>query len=173
MSFVTVDMGGLEVLMGQLGDKADAAARPASQAAAQVLYDEVKRNVAAIPQKTGNLSRAIYQVFSQNNSSVGKATYQISWNARKAPHGHLVEFGHFQRYVSYLGSDGNFYTAVRPGMRGKGKPSKNAPQSVKDAYYVLLPSPKQVAAKPFVRPAVSKFPEASAAAEKVLKDALV
>lgn len=172
MSFVSVDMGSLGRLMEDLGDKAEVAARPASQAAIQVIYNEVKRNVAAIPQKTGNLSRAIYQVYSHGNSSAGKATYQVSWNVRKAPHGHLIEFGHLQRYVSYLGSDGKFYTAVRAGMRGKAKPSRTASQSVKDAYYVLLPAPKQVAAKPFVRPAVSKFPEASAAAEKVLKDAL-
>ena len=172
MSFLSVDLGSLNVLMEALGDKADETARPASQAAAQVLYDEVKRNVAALPQKTGNLARAIYQVYSRDNSSPGKATYQVSWNVRKAPHGHLIEFGHIQRYVSYLGSDGNFYTAVRPGMRGKRKPSRNASQSVKDAYYVLLPAPKQVAAKPFVRPAVSKFPEATDAAGKVLREAL-
>lgn len=170
MSFISVDLGSLDAMMEQLADKAEESARAASQAAVQVLYDEVKRNVAAIPQKTGNLDRSIYQVFSRKNSAQGKATYQVSWNARKAPHGHLVEFGHIQRYATYMGRDGNYYTAVRPGMRGKKKPNKKASQSVKDAYYVLLPSPKQVAAKSFVRKAASKFPEASAAAEQVLRN---
>lgn len=173
MSFVSVDLGSLAGLMDSLGDKADEAARPASQAAIQVLYVEIKRNVAAIGQKSGNLERSIYQVFSRDNSGEGKATYQASWNTRKAPHGHLVEFGHIQRYVTYMGRDGNFYTAVRPGMRGKRKPSRKASQSVKDAYYVTLPTPKQIAAKPFVRPAASKFPAAADAAEKVLRDKIV
>jgi hypothetical protein len=170
VSFLSVDLGGVEAMMEQLGDKADEAARPASQAAIQVLYVEVKRNVAAIPQKTGNLERSIYQVYSRNNSGQGKATYQCSWNTRKAPHGHLVEFGHIQRYVTYMGRDGKFYTAVRPNMRGKKKPSRKAPQSVKDAYYLSLPSPKQVAAKSFVRKATSKFSEAGAAGEQVLRN---
>jgi HK97 gp10 family phage protein len=173
VSFLRLDLQALEALMDDMGDTADAAARPASQAAAQVLYDEVKRNIAHIPQKTGNLARAIYQVFSRDNSAEGKATYQISWNTKKAPHGHLVEFGHIQRYVTYMGRNGQFYTAVRPGMKGKvKKPGRKAPQSVKDAYYVPLATPKQIAAKPFVRPATSKYPEAQAAAQKVILDAL-
>jgi hypothetical protein len=51
-------------------------------------------------------------------------------------------------------------------------PGRTAPQSVKDAYYVPLPTPKQVAAKSFVRKAASRMPEAITAAEKVLRDAL-
>jgi hypothetical protein len=173
VSFLRADMSSLAALMEEMGDLAEDLARPASQAAAQVLYDEVKRNVAAIAQKTGNLDRSIYQVFSKDNSGPGNATYQVSWNARKAPHGHLVEYGHIQRYVTYMGKNGKFYTAVRPGKKGKvKKPGRKAPQSVKDAYYVPLPTPKQVAAKSFVRKAASRMPEAITAAEKVLRDAL-
>lgn len=172
MTFLSVDMVSLERLMDALGDKADEAARPAAQAAAQVLYDEVRRNVAAIPEKTGNLQRSIYQAYVQAQSVGGKAVYDVGWNYKKAPHGNLIEFGHIQRYVSYIGSDGKFYTAVRPGMRGKRKPSRRASQAVKDAYYVLLATPKQIAARSFVRKAASKFPEALAAAEKVVRDKL-
>ena len=172
MTFVSVDLLSIEHLMEDLGDLAEEAARPAAQAAAQVLYDEVRRNVAAIPEKTGNLQRSIYQAFVAAQSTGGKAVYDVSWNFKKAPHGGLLEFGHLQRYVSYIGSDGKYYTAIRPGMRGKRKPSKRSPQSVKDAYYVTLSAPKQIAARSYVRRAASKFPDALAAAEKVLRDKL-
>jgi hypothetical protein len=171
MTLLRVDMAGLNDILDQIGDHAEAAARPAAQAAAQVLYDEVGRNVALLGRKTGNLTSAIYQAFSSANSGPGHATYHVSWNKRKAPHGGLVEFGHIQRYVSYVGSDGNWYTAIRPSMRGKPKPTRNASQAVKDAYYVLLPAPKQVAAQSFVRKATSKFDAAAAAAqEKLLEE---
>lgn len=69
-----------------------------------------------------------------------------------------------------MGKDGNWYTAVRPNMIGKPKPSRKASQSVKDAYYVPLPTPRQVAARPFIRPAMQKQAQAVAAARKVFFD---
>jgi HK97 gp10 family phage protein len=169
MSMLSVDMAGLHGMLEEMGDAAEAAARPAAQAAAQVLYDEVRRNVAAIPAKTGKLAQSIYQVYSQANSGAGRATYHVSWNVRKAPHGHLVEFGHIQRYVTYMGRDGNFYTAVRPEARGKRRPGRGASPAVKDAYYVPLPAPRQVPARSFVRRAEVKFPQAAQAAADVLQ----
>ena len=168
MSMLSVDMASVYAMLDDMGDRAGAAARPAAQAASQVLYDEVKRNVAAIPHKTGKLASSIYQVYSQANSGEGRATYHISWNHRKAPHGHLVEFGHVQRYVSYVGSDGNWYTAKRPGTAGMRKPGRGASQAVKDAYYLPLATPRQVRAEAFVRRAQVKFPQAEAAAADVL-----
>lgn len=127
-------------------------ARPAAQAGAEVLYRAVIRNVNAIGRKTGNLADSIYQAFSDSNSEEGasgyrRATYHVSWNARKAPHGHLVEFGHMQKFKAYLGKDGKWYT------------NKKAP----------LPAPVQVAARPFIRPAMSVFPQA----EKAMRDRLM
>jgi hypothetical protein len=168
MSFLSVDMASLGSMLDAMGDRAEAAARPAAQAASQVLYEEVKRNVSVIPEKTGRLAQAIYQVYSQSNSGEGRATYHISWNTRKAPHGHLVEFGHIARYVTYIGKDGNFYTAKRPESRGKQKPRRGASQAEKDAYYVPLPAAKQTQAVAFVRRAQVKFPQALAAAADVL-----
>jgi hypothetical protein len=168
MTLLRVDLGNLDALLDQLGDQAETAARPAAQAAAQVLYEEVGRNVALLGRKRGKLASAVYQVYSAANSGPGHATYHVSWNQRKAPHGGLIEFGRMQRYVSYVGKDGNWYTAVRPSMRGKPKPKRSAPQAVKDAYYVPLPAPKQVAAQSFVRKATSKFDAAAAAAQAKL-----
>lgn len=162
-----VNLGDFFAVIDDTSAAVDAAARPAAQAAVQVLYDAVKVNVAALGKVTGNLDRAIYQAFSADNSAPGRATYHVSWNAKKAPHGGLVEFGHIQRYKVYMGSDGKWYTAIRPDMIGKPKPSRRASQEVKDAYYVPLPAPKQVAASSFVRSAVSQFDQATAAAREV------
>ena len=143
----SVDTTGLNQWLDELAAEADAAVRPAAQAGAQVLYDEVKRNVARLKRKTGNLERAIYQAFSPDNSVEGRVTYHVSWNRRKAPHGHLVEFGHLQRYeVSFDPNTKRFTT------------HKDRP----------LPAPKQIAAKPFVRPAMAKFPQALEAAKEEL-----
>lgn len=162
------NLTGFERMLDQLGTDVEAAARPAAQAAAAVFYRAVQSNVAAIGKDTGNLARGIYHAYSRDNSAPGRAVYHISWNARKAPHGHLVEFGHVQRYRVYINKRGEWKTMIRPGMAGKKKPSRDASQAVKDAYYVPLAAPRQVAAQPFVRPALAKAAEASAAAEAVL-----
>jgi HK97 gp10 family phage protein len=87
---IKFDASGLSAELDKLGQDAAEAVRPAAQAGAQVLYDEVKVRV---PVRTGTLSQSIYQVFSKDNSASKNAVYHISWNAKKAPHGHLVEFG--------------------------------------------------------------------------------
>ncbi len=140
-----IDVSAVQATMDDVVQGCEAAARPAAQAAAQVLYDEVKRNVAGIKRHTGNLSRSIYQAYSASNSAGGRATYHVSWNARKAPHGHLVEFGHLQRYeISFDRQTGRFTTH-------RDKP---------------LPTPRQVGARPFIRPAIAKFEAAMQAAQE-------
>jgi len=120
------------------------ATRPAAQAGAEVLYREVLRRVPVSegPHLIGNrviqpgaLRGAIYQVFSRDNSRpVGdgyqSATYHVSYNASKAPHGHLVEYGHVQTRVVFLGADGRWHTST-----------------------ARLSAPRHVAARPFLRPA--------------------
>lgn len=138
----------IQVDLSQLGTEQDsaraaAAVRPAAQAGAQVLYNAVTANVAALGRKTGNLARSIYQAHSDDKSWYGTETYDVSWNARKAPHGHLVEFGYVQRFERYIGSDGNWYT------------NKAAP----------LSTPRHVGAQSFVRRAASKMPQALQAME--------
>lgn len=150
-----IDMGAVnEMLSGLKGDILRAI-RPAAFAGAEVMYRIVLGNVDAIGKKTGNLHDSIYRVFSEEQSkAVGDgysvATYHVSWNAKKAPHGHLVEYGHMQKYKVYLGRDGKWYT------------NKKAP----------LATPKQVAARPFIRPAFNRQDEAVAAAKARLLDLL-
>ena len=167
----TLDTGALNKALAGIEGSLTDAVRPAAQAAAQVIYDAAKSNVGKIRTKTGNLSSSIYQAFKDKQSSETKAAYEVSWNPKKAPHAHLVEYGHLQRYQTYIGSDGNYYTMVQPGMRGKKKPSRKASMAVKDAYYVLRKGgPVQVAAQPFMRPAKNAFPAArKAASDKILE----
>lgn len=144
---IECDLSGLDALLGELQGKVDEAVRPAAQAAAQVLYDDVKRNVGKLKQHTGNLNNSIYQVYSKDNSNEKRATYHIGWNHKKAPHGHLVEFGHLVRYEI------TFDPATKRFTTHKDRP---------------LPQPKLVAARPFIRPAMAKFPAAFEAAKAEL-----
>lgn len=141
---ITVDLSALDAELQGIDAELHAAARPAAQAAAQVLYERVRANVARIKPVTGKLASSIYQAYSRDQSHDGREVYHISWNAKKAPHGHLVEFGHLERYeVSHDAKTGRFIT------------HKDRP----------LATPKHIAAKPFLRPAVDAFPAAQAAGE--------
>ena len=80
---IECDLSGLDGLLDELGEKVNEAVRPAAQAAAQVLYDDVKRNVGKLKQHTGNLNNSIYQVYSVDKSTATKATYHIGWNHKR------------------------------------------------------------------------------------------
>lgn len=100
---IKFDTSGLDEALDGITEAAEDFVRPAAQAGIQVLYDEVLLRVpVATKIKTkksgrviapGALKASIYQAFSKDNSGKGFATYHSSWNYRKAPHGHLVEFG--------------------------------------------------------------------------------
>lgn len=173
-------------LDGMLAD-IEAAALPAAQAGAEVLRAQVVSNVDALTHvKTGKLRNAIYAVLRDREVRPGFAKFRVSWDRRKAPHGHLVEFGHIQRFKQYLGKDGAWHTRIRPealGMRvvrtdaGKlimvrdpsltkqRKPRSRAPLAQKMAYYDPLPTPRQVPARPFLRNATVAMPRALEVAE--------
>ncbi len=187
-----IDKSAITDLIGDLRKGMEDAARPAAQAAAQVFYDAAKRNVRALGRKTGNLERAIYQAFMDQEAQPGVASYRVSWNKQTAPHGQLVEFGHIQSFKSYVGKDGKWYTAVRPEALGKkrvrigsrwvlvddpsgrrmAKPRRRASAAEKAKYYVALASPRQVAARPFLRPAFDLAPAAMDAATNALMRAM-
>ncbi len=58
------------------------------------------------PIKPGQLRDSIYRAYSEANSSPDLAVYHVSWNPKKAPHGHLLEFGHWTKRVLKDGSAG-------------------------------------------------------------------
>lgn len=143
---VSFDLFALDAAVDALEQRLHAAARPAAQAAAQVLYDRVQRNVSRLGRVTGNLAGSIYQVYSKDKSSPERAVYHISWNTKKAPHGHLLEYGYVRRFKVFVGPDGKWRTV------------KSQP----------LAAPVQVAAHPFVRPAAAEMPRALEAARAEL-----
>lgn len=59
-------------------------------AMAQVIYDEA---LVHVPVASGLLKDAIYRAHSKSRSTDTTKTYHVGWNKKKAPHGHLVEFG--------------------------------------------------------------------------------
>lgn len=155
----TLDTSGFESFLEDLGAAAEEAVRPAAQAGAQVLYDKVLQNALGIGYVTGNLAQSIYQVYSQVNSGPLTAAYHVSWNHTKAPHGGLVEFGHWQRYAVAITDKHGWVTLIRPEKAGQPKPRRRASQAEKDAYYVPRPGgPVYVPGKAFMRNALAVAP---------------
>lgn len=147
---MSLDLGSLKRTLAADAQVVAEATRPAAFAGSKVLYEAVKRNVSTIKSVTGNLKASIYQVHADEDSGPGRSTYYTSWRTSKksglprAPHGHLVEFGHLQRYVVTKDpKTGQFFTH-------KDKP---------------LPTPIHVPGRPFVRPAAAQQPQALQAAE--------
>ena len=64
-------------------------------------------------QRRGQLKEAIYLAFDGRRSilNAGHYVYGVSWNARKAPHGHLIEFGHWTAYEAAR-EDGKWFTPI-------------------------------------------------------------
>lgn len=99
--------------------------RPAAYAGARILYDEMRLKV---PTDEGDLYGSIYHWFDDKRSTLERKIYAIGPNKAKAPHWHLVEYGHYR--VNKVFRDG-----------GRWKASKER-----------LPEPKWVPAYPYIRP---------------------
>lgn len=129
-----------------LADKPVELARPAAYEAARVFYDQTVVNAAAVSpgeNGTGRLASSIYHVFSSDNSSDTRAEYHISWNKTSknktsAPHGYLIEYGYNRRYMAIQLRNGSWITLRSPEARSQNlrKPSRDAPQAEKDAYWM-------------------------------------
>lgn len=105
-----------------------------------LLRDAAKSNALMAANKEGvevrgKLANAIYLTYEDEEEKPDFFSYKISWNARKAPHGHLVEFGHWMTHAVYKASNGEWYT------------NKDAP----------LDAPRWVAARPFLRPTFDSY----------------
>jgi len=114
--------------------------RSMAVAGGKVLRDEAKLQA---PVESGRLRSAIYLAYKAQRSNEAKIVYSVSWNAKVAPHGHLVEFGHW-RYNKIV--NGHPQKSLRPGLK-KGKGSEDHVPPGK------LRKPKWVAGKPFLTPA--------------------
>lgn len=126
------------------------AIRPAAHAGALTFYEEIAQRV---PVDQGTLRKALYRFFDEKRSSDTRKTYLVGMNAKKAPHWHLIELGHWQYFRVVRAPDGRYFTAVRPEAKGKPRPRKRASLAEKLAYYQPNPGgPKWVPPKPYLRP---------------------
>jgi hypothetical protein len=79
--------------------------------------------------------------FKESKSTEQVVAYSVSWNAKGAPHGHLIEFGHWRVNVLVRGPKGTWIATKE-----------------------RLPAPKWVPAHPFLRPALDSGGAAARAA---------
>lgn len=122
-----IDLSGALAGLDRLGAAVTSVSRSMGVAAGSVVRDEAK---ALAPVKSGKLKAAIYLAYRDAQSTESKVVYSVSWNGRKAPHGHLVEFGHWRVNELVQGEDG-LWRASRD----------------------RLPEPKWTPPHPFLRPA--------------------
>jgi hypothetical protein len=94
----------------------------------EVLRDEAKL---LAPKESEALANSIYLAFKDGRSNESQVVYSVRWNHKSAPHGHLIEFGHWQPYKVVKLPNGDWFTTKE-----------------------RLPSPKFIAAHPFLRPAL-------------------
>lgn len=109
-------------------------------------------------QRRGQLKEAIYLAFDGRRSilQAGHYVYGVSWNAKKAPHGHLIEFGHWMEYES-VKEDGKWVTPLVGTHRVDGRKRGVGVPRVGGGFYVNV--------HPFLAPAFdSKLPKLSAIA---------
>jgi hypothetical protein len=104
---LTFDGSGWQEALSRLsGDNLTSIARSMAVAGGQFLRDEAKHYC---PVQTGRLRDSIYLAFKDAISTDAQVVYSVSWNSREAPHGHLIEFGHF--------NSGGGWTAAQPFLR--------------------------------------------------------
>lgn len=107
----------------------EVALRHGGGAAVEVLYNEMRVGASAPVERTGNLRNSIYRYLDKNASTPTRLVYYVGPNKRKAPHWHLIEFGHWMYYETKV-------------INGKFITFRNRP----------LPQPRWVPATPFIRP---------------------
>lgn len=100
--------------------------RSAALAGAKVLYEDMipRVPVSKAPRKVksktyypGTLRKSIYHAFSEPKSSGTRAVYHIGPNKRKAPHWHLIEYGHWTKKVGKRGPLQPKWVPAKPYIR--------------------------------------------------------
>lgn len=107
--------------------------RSSARAGALVFYDLMH---AYAPYKDGKLLNAIYHKFIPEVERDTYKSYRIGVNHKKAPHWHLLEYGHIMYYQAIRKPNGEFVTLIRPDKKGLPKPGRWASRQAKDEYYV-------------------------------------
>lgn len=136
-----LDTSQWDALLNKLGGPIKTSlARSMAVAGGDVLRDEAKLLAPLGTEEGGSihpgaLRNAIYLAYKPGRSTGSQIVYSVSWNSKKAPHGHLVEFGHWQT---------NPVAKIPGGYGGGYYSTKNK-----------LPTPKWIPAHPFLRPTLT------------------
>lgn len=95
-------------------------------------------------QRRNQLKEAIYNAYDGRRSILGQhVVYGVSWNRRKAPHGHLLEFGHRMPYEPAF-VNGKWFTPIIGSHRVDGH-KRNKGRELPGGFFVE--------ARPFLGPA--------------------
>lgn len=159
-----VDMSEVFAGFDKLLEIKEGVARAMGVAMGQEVRDEAKLRAPVLEpgnegvdnQRPGVLRDAIYVAYDDRRRILNPNAfrYTVSWNAKKAPHGHLAEFGHWMPYEYALTAEGLFYTPI-PNNTGRGK-QKGIPLEG-DGFWV--------SAQPFLGPAFdAKLPRLASVA---------
>lgn len=127
-------------------------ARSMAAAGGRLLRDEakVRAPVGMDSENPGSLESAIYLAFRDGESTDTRVKYSVSWNASKAPHGHLLEFGYWQPFVVVLTPEGWRTLASGKGDKARGVRRADGPKWIpphpflRPAYEASLPRLKAV-----------------------------
>ena len=142
-----IDMSGALAGLNRLKEAKEPIARAMGVAMGQEVRDEAKVRAPVLQpgdegydqQQAGTLRDAIYLAFDDRKHILNPDayTYTVSWNSRRAPHGHLKEFGFTQPYlVARGGVNGLWYTPLSGDKAGK-----RAAGYLRDVPLVVAPEP--------------------------------
>lgn len=120
----TVDMSGALAGLDKMATAKESLARTMGAAMGAEVRDEAKVRAPVLEsgnegvdgQVPGTLRDAIYLAYDERRAQLSQETfrYTVSWNASRAPHGHLLEFGHWMPYLYAQTPEGLFYTPLPP-----------------------------------------------------------
>lgn len=120
----TVDLTEVMAGLDRLAGMKESLARTMGAAMGEVVRDEAKErapvldpsNRGADDQTPGLLKRSIYLAYDERRNVINRDSYRytVSWNSRLAPHGHLLEFGHWMPYAYAWSASHGYYTPKSP-----------------------------------------------------------
>ena len=126
----TVDLREVFAGLDKLSGMKESIARTMGAAMGEVVRDEAKErapvldptNAGTDNQVPGLLKRSIYLAYDDRRRMLNNNAYRytVSWNSRLAPHGHLLEFGHWMPFMAIRTAEGLWTTDVNRPLPGNG-----------------------------------------------------
>ena len=126
----TVDLSEVMSGLDRLAGMKESLARTMGAAMGAVVRDEAKERAPVLQpgnegtdgQLPGTLRRSIYLAYDERRNVINRDSYRytVSWNSRIAPHGHLLEFGHWMPFMVIRTEGGLWTTLVNNPLPGNG-----------------------------------------------------